>query len=350
MTEFSKKEFFEKIVGRPEIELLNNSTIQENFENKKILITGAGGTIGSAVAKRLAEAQIKSVYYLDRDESALHALALNLSDTAASHSKNCLIVDIRDSDGLRTVFEEVQPDLVVHTAALKHLVVLERFPREGYLTNVLGTNNVLTAARAVNAKRVLNVSTDKAALPSSILGKTKLIAERITDEFSTNELLTSSVRFGNVFASRGSVIETFIHQIEQGLPITITHPEVTRFFMSQNEAANLILSTCLIQEAGVFVQEMGERIKILDIVNNLVSYLEAEVQVKFIGLQNGEKLHEDLYEKEFTTTENPAIVKIPNGPSMGIMKIMKDMDEPINHEEALNKINRLMDSINLNGQ
>ena len=346
LTEFnSPKEFFEQIAGRKEIQLLSDTQIQEYYSGKRILITGAGGTIGSAVARRLNEAEIYQTYYLDRDESALHALALSLSDTAASHSEKCLIADVRDQLGLKNVFEQIQPDLIIHTAALKHLVVLERFPREGLLTNILGTLNVLQAASSTNIPQVLNVSTDKAALPTSVLGKTKLIGEHLTQELNSSSMLTSSVRFGNVFASRGSVIETFIHQIKNDLPVTITDPEVTRFFMSHNEAANLILATCMMQENAVFVQEMGARICLLDVVNRLAKALGRTPKLKYVGLQPGEKLHEDLYEKEFVATSNPAIVQLLFKEDIGISRIIPASELPRNDNEALILINSLFSRI-----
>lgn len=344
----SPKDFFEQISGRKEVHLLSDSQIQNFYLGKKVLITGAGGTIGSAVARRLNKAKVDNIFYLDRDESALHALALSLSDTAASHSTNCIVADVRDRVGLINVFEELSPDLIIHTAALKHLVVLERFPREGILTNVYGTLNVLQAASITGIPQVLNVSTDKAALPTSILGKTKLIAEHLTHESNSKSLATSSVRFGNVFASRGSVIETFIHQIENNLPVTITHPDVTRFFMSHNEAANLILASCLMQENAVFVQEMGSRIRIQEIVNKLGESMGQIPQIQFVGLQNGEKLHEDLYEKDFIKTSNPAIVKLPFEENRNLREIMIREELPKDNQKALELINFLMSKLSGN--
>jgi FlaA1/EpsC-like NDP-sugar epimerase len=346
ITEFnSPKEFFEKITGRVEIQSLSDDQIQEFYFGKRILITGAGGTIGSAVARRLEETEVTETYYLDRDESALHALALSLSDTAASHSSKCLVGDVRDLVGLKNLFQEIKPDLIIHTAALKHLVVLEKFPREGVLTNIFGTENVMKAAATAKVSQVLNVSTDKAALPTSVLGMTKLIAEHITQESNTTQMLTSSVRFGNVFASRGSVIETFIHQLENGLPVTVTHPEVTRFFMSHNEAANLILATCMMQANAVFVQEMGPRIKVIDVVNKLAKVLERVPKIEYVGLQAGEKLHEDLYEKEFITTSNPAIVQLPFQKESGVSMLLSKLNVPASNTEALNLIDCLLAQI-----
>jgi FlaA1/EpsC-like NDP-sugar epimerase len=205
--------------------------------------------------------------------------------------------------------------------------------------------NVLKAAAATGVSQVLNVSTDKAALPTSILGKTKLIAEHITQELNSDQLLTSSVRFGNVFASRGSVIETFIHQIENDLHVTITDPEVTRFFMSHNEAANLILASCMMQTNAVFVQEMGAKIKILDVVNKLGDAIGRVPNLKYVGLQPGEKLHEDLYEKDFLTTANAAIVKLPFQNISGLSGYVSGSKPPTSNQEALILIDSLLAQI-----
>jgi dTDP-glucose 4,6-dehydratase len=201
------------------------------------------------------------------------------------------------------------------------------------------------AASTAGVSQVLNVSTDKAALPTSVLGMTKFIAERITQELNSKEMITSSVRFGNVFASRGSVIETFVHQITNSLPVTVTHPDVTRFFMSHNEAANLILATCIMQTNAVFVQEMGSRISIVDVVNKLGSALGCVPNMQFVGLQPGEKLHEDLYEKEFLTTSNPAIVKLPFQNASTIARYLSEIDKPSSNREALVLIKSLLEQI-----
>lgn len=334
-TEFdSPAQFFSRIVGRPEIELLSDQEVRGFFTNKRVLITGAGGTIGSAVARRLANAGIPFTFYLDRDESALHALALSLSDRAASHSDKCFVGDVKDGVGINAIFKSVKPDIVIHTAALKHLVVLERFPREGFNTNIYGTLNVLNAAMECGASNFLNVSTDKAALPTSILGKTKLVAEHITHDFFSDHFVSNSVRFGNVFASRGSVIETFMHQLQNDLPVTITDPEVTRFFMSHNEAANLILATCMMKEKAVYVQEMGTRVRITDVVERLAESIGKKPNLKFVGLESGEKLHEDLYDGEYSQTTIPSIVKLVTPQNPGARKYLHELTPPGTDFEA----------------
>ena len=210
------KDFFTKIVGRPETELLSDKFLLNKFGESKMLIVGAAGTIGSAISTRLTNAGVGNVYFLDRDESALHELSLKLSNISASISSNCFVGDILDPIGIKNIIKFIEPNIVIHAAALKHLVILERFPREGFYTNIRGTLNVAQACKELGVKKFINISTDKAAQPISVLGKTKKLTEIICEDiFSDTGINQSSVRFGNVFASRGSVIETFIHQIKK---------------------------------------------------------------------------------------------------------------------------------------
>ena len=304
------KEYFEEVCGRKEVELFSADSIYDYFGQKKILITGAGGTIGSAVARRLVESGASNVTFLDRDESALHALALSVSDKAASHNEKCIVADIKDEEGLREVFREVLPDVVIHAAALKHLVILERFPKEGFLTNIVGTLNLLNVSKEFGVSQFINVSTDKAALPTSFLGITKRIGEICTASFGNSTFKTSSVRFGNVFASRGSVIETFVHQIQNDIPVTLTELDVDRFFMSHQEAANLILSATTMGSDSLFIQDMGKPVKIFDLIERLAKKLQHEFTIRLIGLQPGEKLSEDLFETQGSATEFATIFKI----------------------------------------
>ena len=343
-TEFaSNSEFFTTIVGRSELELVSPEEIKRFFVGNKILIIGAGGTIGSAVARRLLNSGLNDVLFLDRDESALHALALGLSNEAASHSDSCIVADVKDFEGLSDIFAKHKPDLVIHAAALKHLVIVERFPREGYLTNVLGTLNVLKAAKANQISQVVNISTDKAANPTSILGKTKRITELLVEEFNKeSEVTCSSVRFGNVFASRGSVIETFVHQISNELPITLTDVDVTRYFMSHDEAANLILASAMNRSDGVFVQNMGEEILVSKIVERLASNIGLPYSTKIIGLQPGEKLHEELYAGEFESTSVPEIVRVKIPSNLGIISQVESIGVPADNKEALRIIDSLL--------
>jgi FlaA1/EpsC-like NDP-sugar epimerase len=340
--EISDKEFFEFIVGRPESQLLSDGDLQLFFRKSRILIIGAGGSIGSALARRLSSAQIFDVYYLDRDESSLHGLALNLANISASQSDKFFIGDIRDRQSLRDVLVEVKPKIVIHAAALKHLVLLERFPREGYLTNIFGTLNVAELCLELGVEQFVNISTDKAANPISILGRTKKISELITTEvFSYSKIKHCSVRFGNVFASRGSVIETFVHQIKNKIPVTITDVDVCRYFMSQNEAANLVLASVSLSESGVYIQNMGQEVRIADIIHRIGKHFDLKPSIKVIGLQKGEKLHEELFDGPRIQTRFKEISRSTYHVTSGIIQEIKS-NLPKTHEECIKLIETLM--------
>jgi dTDP-glucose 4,6-dehydratase len=334
-------------VGREPKETITLEEIHTIFSSKKVLITGAGGTIGSALSRRLIKAGVLDTYLLDRDESALHALALKLSNNAASHSEKCIISDIRDYVGISSIIQEIKPDYVFHAAALKHLVVLEKFPREGYLTNILGTLNLIKACSLAKVEKFVNVSTDKAANPTSILGATKRVGELLTHEESRESTGTwSSVRFGNVFVSRGSVIETFIHQIQNQLPITLTHEDVTRFFMSHDEAANLILASASYEESAIYIQEMGEKVPILNVILNLARTLGKIPNIEIIGLQKGEKLHEELYDGPVAQTGFPSIVSVKPFVYSNLNRLISEMSPPNSHSEAREYVLQILKSVN----
>jgi FlaA1/EpsC-like NDP-sugar epimerase len=342
-TEFeSHTSFFEQIVGRREVPGLTGEQIFDSFSDEKIMVVGAGGTIGSSIARKLIQSNVKNLYFLDRDESALHKLALSLSDEAASHSEKCVVADIKDYQSIHSAIELIRPTLILHAAALKHLVMLERFPRDGFTTNVIGTLNLLNAANELGVRSFVNISTDKAANPTSILGLTKKITEMLVEEFSSpNFEFAASVRFGNVFASRGSVIETFIHQLKSDLPVTITDPRVDRFFMSHNEAANLVLSAASLRENGTFVQNMGQQVLITKVVDNLARWLEVEPRINFVGLQSGEKLHEELFDGEVTETSFSNIVKVTELNKPKIAAKIREFT-PNTHEEITKFLKSLM--------
>jgi FlaA1/EpsC-like NDP-sugar epimerase len=334
--------FFEDIVGRKEENLLSLDEIYSQFSNEKVLIIGASGTIGSSIAKRLVSAGLKEVFLLDRDESALHALYLELYGTSAAHSNQCILSDIRDAESLNFVISKLRPTLVIHAAALKHLSMLEKFPREAYLTNVVGTLNVARACIANDVNQFVNISTDKAARPTSVLGKTKKIAELMTEElFLKTNLKHCSVRFGNVFASRGSVIETFIFQIKNNLVVTVTDQNVKRFFMSRNEAANLVLSAAIIKENGTYIQNMGQQIAIIDIVRALSKSLIDAPRLEYIGLQEGEKVEEELFDNPSMPTQFVSISRSLHTPVLGLVEeIAKSL--PKNEADALARIEELI--------
>jgi FlaA1/EpsC-like NDP-sugar epimerase len=234
---------------------------------------------------------------LDRDESGLHGVQLSIDRTGRLDDPNLVLADIRDRDRLLEVFELHRPDVVFHAAALKHLPLLEAHPEEGWKTNVVGTRNVLEAARACGAQRVVNISTDKAANPCSVLGHTKRMTERLTASFARDAPGSYvSVRFGNVLGSRGSVLATFAAQAAAGGPITVTHPEITRYFMTVAEAVRLTVYAGAIGSSGqVLVLDMGAPVRILDVAMRFANRADPPLPILFTGLRRGEKLHEVLF-------------------------------------------------------
>jgi FlaA1/EpsC-like NDP-sugar epimerase len=266
------------------------------LRNEKILITGAGGSIGSRISIALSKVGGVNFLATDRDESALHSLSLKLTSTALFEGENFLLLDIRDPVGALTIAQEYKPTVVIHAAALKHLSVLEKQPREALLTNVYGTLNMLEISKKVGVNKFINISTDKAASPVSVLGRSKFLAELLTADFKINGGHDfTSVRFGNVFGSRGSVIETFVDQIERGMPITVTHPDVKRFFMHADEAAFLTIKSMFVKGQDVHLFDMGESIPIVELVENLQKLLGGRSSLVFTGLRDGEKINEDLF-------------------------------------------------------
>jgi FlaA1/EpsC-like NDP-sugar epimerase len=233
---------------------------------------------------------------LDRDESALHSVELLLEGRAMLESRNLVVCDIRDLERLHQVFAEHQPDVVFHAAALKHLPLLEMHPSEALKTNVYGTSNVLEAALKANVGKFVNISTDKAADPTSVLGYTKRIAEKLTAKAAHESDGTYlSVRFGNVLGSRGSVLTAFRAQVASGGPVTVTDPEVTRYFMTVEEAVQLVVQAGAVGRDGeALVLDMGQPVKIDDVARRLAAEAERHIDIVYTGLRPGEKLHEVL--------------------------------------------------------
>jgi FlaA1/EpsC-like NDP-sugar epimerase len=262
---------------------------------RRVLVTGAGGSIGSELCRQIMRANPGELMMLDRDESALHSLQMSLSGRALLDGPELILADLRDTAGIARVFAERRPDVVFHAAALKHLTLLQRHPAEALKTNVWGTLSVLEACGDV--ARFVNISTDKAANPASVLGYSKRITERLTAYTAAHVDGTFlSVRFGNVLSSRGSVVTAFRAQIDAGLPITVTHPEVTRYFMSIQEAVHLVLQAAEIGCDGeALVLDMGRPVSIDSLARQLAAPAPGATRIVYTGLRPGEKLHEDLF-------------------------------------------------------
>jgi FlaA1/EpsC-like NDP-sugar epimerase len=272
------------------------AAVAGHFTGKRILVTGAGGSIGSELCRQLHRFSPAELLMLDRDESALHAIQLALHGRALLDSDETILADIRDPHRVSEVFEQFRPQIVFHAAALKHLPLLERYPAEAVKSNVFGTRNVLEAAAGCGVESFVNISTDKAADPVSVLGYSKRIAERLTAHMAGRATgCYLSVRFGNVLGSRGSVLTALSAQVAAGGPVTVTHPEVTRYFMTVDEAVQLVLQAAVIGTSGeVLVLDMGEPVRIADIARRLAAGAPHPVDIVFTGLRPGEKLAEDL--------------------------------------------------------
>lgn len=283
------------LLGRRQIEL-NLDSIAGYLTGKRVLVTGAGGSIGSELCRQISRYGPGDLIMLDRDESALHAVQLSITGRALLDGEDLVLADIRDIDQMHRIFSERRPHVVFHAAALKHLTLLERFPGEAVKSNVWGTLTVLEAAREAGVEHFVNISTDKAADPTSVLGYSKRIAERLTSDVARrSDGVFVSVRFGNVLGSRGSVLTAFTSQIAVGGPVTVTHREVTRFFMTVQEAVQLVIQAAAVGGDGeVLVLDMGEAVRIDDVARRLIEQAPRPVDIIYTGLRPGEKMHEDL--------------------------------------------------------
>jgi FlaA1/EpsC-like NDP-sugar epimerase len=287
----------EDLLGRRAVEL-DQSAIAEQITGRVVLVTGAGGSIGSELCRQIAKFHPARLLLLERDESALHTTQLSLTGRGLLEGNDLLLADIRDLTTMKRLFTEHRPDVVFHAAALKHLSLLEKYPGEAWQTNVLGTLNVLSASAESGVGTFVNISTDKAASPTSVLGYSKRVAERLTADFArTQPGRYVSVRFGNVLGSRGSVIPAFTEQIRQGGPVTVTHPDVERYFMLIPEASQLVLQAAAMGRDGqVMVLDMGQPVKIADVARTLIDMSgKRGVNVVYTGLRPGEKLSEVLF-------------------------------------------------------
>ncbi len=285
------------------------------LEGKRVLVTGAGGSIGSELCRQIAEYRPAMLVLFERYENGLHALDLELR---ARYPKVTIIPAVGDVTGHERVTEvlrQTRPELVFHAAAHKHVPLMEQNPKEAVRNNVMGTKVVGEAALANGVDRFVLISTDKAVNPTSVMGATKRVAEELIQGLNRKgDTKFSVVRFGNVLGSNGSVVPLFAEQIRKGGPVTVTHPDIKRFFMTIPEAVQLVLQASVIGEGGdVFVLDMGEQVKVVDLAKNMIVLSglvpEQDIPIVFSGLRPGEKLYEELFE-ETEHVESTAHAKI----------------------------------------
>jgi len=287
----------EDLLGRRRVKI-NLDEISQYLVNRRVLVTGAGGSIGSELCRQLVRFNPAEIIMLDRDESALHEVQLSIYGRALLDTPQTVLADLRDERAINEIFETRKPQVVFHAAALKHLPLLERYPHEAYQTNVLGTLTMLKASQRAGVEVFVNISTDKAANPISVLGYSKRIAERLTADFafSSGGGKYISVRFGNVLGSRGSVLMSFRDQIAKGGPVTVTHRGVTRYFMTISEAVQLVIQAGAIGSTGeILVLDMGKPVNIHEVAEQLVRNSGKPINIEVVGLRVGEKVHEELF-------------------------------------------------------
>ncbi|MDO5751911.1 nucleoside-diphosphate sugar epimerase/dehydratase [Arthrobacter sp.] len=283
------------LIGRTPVET-QVEEIAGYVRGKRVLVTGAGGSIGSELCRQLHGFDPAELIMLDRDESGLQHTQLSIVGHGLLDDANIVLADIRDAQALHQVFATHRPEVVFHAAALKHAPLLQMYPQEGWKTNVIGSLNVLQAARSVAVETFVNVSTDKAASPTTALGHSKRAAEKLTSWMAgeTGRRYVS-VRFGNVIGSRGSMLPLFTDQINHGGPVTVTHPDVTRFFMTIPEACQLVIQAGAIGHGGdVLILDMGEPVRIMDVAERMIAMSGKDIEIKITGLRPSEKLHEQL--------------------------------------------------------
>ena len=290
----------EDLLGRDPVEL-DQTLIEKQLRGKRILVTGAGGSIGSEICRQVSSFRPKELIILGHGENSIYQLNMELLGKYAEHFRiTPVIADVQDRKRIFEVMEKYRPDVIYHAAAHKHVPLMEINPREAVKNNILGTRNVAEAANHAKVKTFVMISTDKAVNPPNIMGATKRLCEMIVQDMATKSDSTKyvAVRFGNVLGSRGSVIPLFKKQIAKGGPITVTHPDIVRYFMTIPEAAQLVIQAGSLARGGeIFVLDMGKPVRIVDLAKNLIrlsGYSEDDIEIKFTGLRPGEKMYEEL--------------------------------------------------------
>jgi FlaA1/EpsC-like NDP-sugar epimerase len=325
----------EDLLGRQQV-AIDLEGIHQAVADRRVVITGAGGSIGSEIAAQVMALGPAELILLDHDETLLHDAAARLGPDRPAR---LVLTDIRERRRLFDTFEELAPEVVFHSAALKHVPLLESHPIEAVRTNVLGTLNTVDAAAAVGVGQFVFISSDKAARPVNVLGRTKWLGEQLTLLGAPPDARWCAVRFGNVVGSRGSVIPTFAMQIANGGPVTVTDPRMARFFMSVHEAVQLVLQSAVLSDGGeIFMLDMGEPVNILQLAERMVRLsgrvVGSEVAIRFVGGRPGEKLMEDLRDPEEPTTAtlHPSILRLGR--------------LPVDDERLLSGIDELVDLAN----
>jgi FlaA1/EpsC-like NDP-sugar epimerase len=346
-----RKVSVEDLLGREPVKVDLNE-IADYLRGKVVLVTGAGGSIGSEICRQVASIEPDQLLLLDHSENNIYDIEIELKKRFPSLSIVALIADIKDEVRMRGIFGQFRPDVVFHAAAHKHVPLMEGNPKEAVMNNVFGTRNVALCAHEFKVKRFVLISTDKAVNPTSVMGTTKRIAEMIVQDLNRrSQTLFSAVRFGNVLGSRGSVIPLFQKQIEEGGPVTVTHPDMIRYFMTIPEAVQLVIQAGAYTTGGeIFILDMGNPVKIDDLAHDLIrlSGLEPgkDIQIVYTGMRPGEKLFEELLSKEegATATKHDRIYVggLMDLPVKQLDRLLNDLKEATTPEEVKLQLQRLV--------
>ena len=283
------------LLGREEV-TFDIEKLSPYYKDKTVFITGAGGSIGSELLQQILCLPVRRIAAFGHGENSIHAL---LQTVGNDPRFEYIIGDVRDRDKLMCEIQRVKPDIIFHAAAHKHVPLMEEYPDEAVKNNIIGTYNCCLAAIEGNVKKFVLISTDKAVKPSSVMGASKRIAEQIVLSMNSKKSKTHFIltRFGNVLGSRGSVVPVFQRQIQAGGPITVTHPEMTRFFMSIREAARLVIKAASLKNGNIFILDMGQPVKIIDLARSMIllsGHTIDEIPIKISGIRPGEKLTEEI--------------------------------------------------------
>ncbi|MCL2605842.1 MAG: polysaccharide biosynthesis protein [Coriobacteriia bacterium] len=320
---------------------IDEDSIKATIAGKRVVVTGAAGSIGSELCRQLLAVGPESIALLEVDESRLYKLWFELEERSPGRT-SMHIADIRDRDKLRDIFTDVRPQVVLHAAAYKQVPLMESEQVEAIHNNVVGTHNVMREAIAAGTERFVLISTDKAVAPASVMGKTKELAERLLLFYSeSTEMVSCAVRFGNVLGSRGSVVPIFEEKLARNEALTVTDPEVSRYFMTIPEAARLVLQAQAIGQSGdVFLLEMGQPVKIVDLARKMIALSGAPADVVFTGLRPGEKLHESLItdQEELEDTICPGIKRIKQAEAQALDgRTLKILEEAVQSRQPVDR-------------
>ena len=337
----------EDLLGRPQT-VLDRSGMRRLIAGRRVLVTGAGGTIGSELARQIASYGPARLALLDNGEYALYTIDQELKERFQEVPRQAIIADVRDRHRLDAAMASERPELVFHAAALKHVPIVEANPVEGVVTNVLGTRNVAESCRAHGVDAMVMISTDKAVNPANVMGATKRLAESICQSLDLIEAKRGhgtryvTVRFGNVLGSTGSVVPLFQRQLAKGGPLTVTHPEISRFFMTVREAVELVLQASTLASEDneargkIFVLDMGEPVKIADLATQMIRLAGKkpgeDVAIDYVGLRPGEKLHEELfYESERLMPTKVAGIRLAAPRAIDYAILSRSLDDLAEH-------------------